>query len=457
MGNVGLNFGSATSGAGFDVTATVNQIVTNLQAVEMPWKTQLTNLANQDAQLSSLGTQLSTLTTDLHNLTDFSGIFAAKQGSSSNTNVLSLTSASTSAVAGTHTVTVQSLAQTSTAASGVVAASDVLAGSVSIQVGSGAVQTVNVNASNPTLAGLAAAINAASIGVTATVLTDTNGARLSVVSSTPGAAGTLTVSSGLTDTTTASSAVSFSQIQTGLDASMLVDGVQLTSASNTVTNAIPGVTFQLLSAPSPASSIQVVITNDTTSVASAIQTFVTDYNKVMKAINTQEGKDSSGNPEPLFGSTVLAQLQQSLQGALNATFGSGAVSSAYSLGITANQDGTISLNTDTLTSMLNTNYSDVSAFFQNAGSFGASFANTLNNLGSSYSTGAITLALNENKSQEANLNDDIARQEALIATQKTNLTAELNAANQILQSIPAQINQINEMYSAITGYSKTQG
>ena len=47
MGAVGLNFGSATSGQGFDVTSTVNQIVTNLQIVETPWKTQLTALTEQ--------------------------------------------------------------------------------------------------------------------------------------------------------------------------------------------------------------------------------------------------------------------------------------------------------------------------------------------------------------------------------------------------------------------------
>ena len=58
MGAVGLNFGSATSGQGFDVTSTVNQIVTNLQAVETPWKTQLTALASKDTALSSLGTQI---------------------------------------------------------------------------------------------------------------------------------------------------------------------------------------------------------------------------------------------------------------------------------------------------------------------------------------------------------------------------------------------------------------
>ncbi len=456
MGAVGLNFGSATSGAGFDVTSTVNQIVTNLQTVEGPWKAQITKLTSQDTQLTGLGTQLSTLTTDLRNLTDFTGVLAAKQGSSSDIGVLTLTSAATSANAGTHTITVQNLAQTSTAASGVVAATDVLSGSVSIQVGSGTTYTVNIDSASPTLAGLAAAINAASIGVRATVLTDTKGARLSIVSSTNGASGALTVSSALTNIST-TSAVFLTQIQAGKDANMLVDGVQLTSASNTVTNAIPGVTFQLLSVPATTESVQVVIANDTASVALAVNTFVTDYNRVMKAINAQEGKDSSGNAEPLFGTSVLARLQESLQSSLSAAFGSGVVNSTYSLGITSNRDGTISLNTDTLTSILNTNYSEVSGFFQNAGGFGAIFASTLDDLGGSNSGGAITLALSENKSQEKTLTDDVANQEALIATRKTHLTAELNAANQILQSIPSLINQVNEMYSAVTGYNSKNG
>ena len=453
MGSVGLNFGSATSGDGFDVAATVSQIVANLQAVETPWKSQLTKLTSQDTELTSLGTQLSALSIDLQNLTDYTGVLAAKKGSSSDPSVLALTSAGTNTTAGTHSISVLGLAQTSSAASSVLAATDVISGSVDIQVGTVIAQTVHVDDANPTLAGLALAINAAGIGVRATVLTDTLGARLSLVSSTDGAAGTLTVSSQLSNTTSGQ-AVTLSTIQTGKDATLLVDGVQLTSASNSVSNALPGVTFQLLSVPASGSSVQVVIANDTTSVASAVSTLVADYNKVIQAINTQEGKDSSGNAEPLYGSTILARLQQSLQSALGGSFGSGAVRSAYSLGITTNTDGTISLNSDTLMSMLNSHFSDVTSFFQDAGGFGSTFSNALNNMGTGYSTGMISLALKENKNQEKTLNDDIDAQESLIATQKARLTAELNTANQILQAIPSQINQINEMYSAVTGYNK---
>jgi len=59
MGTVGLSFGSPTSGAGFDVSSTVASIVSNLQNVETPWKSELTSLQAQDTAISSLGSLLS--------------------------------------------------------------------------------------------------------------------------------------------------------------------------------------------------------------------------------------------------------------------------------------------------------------------------------------------------------------------------------------------------------------
>src|SRR3569833_1742948 len=110
MGAVGLNFGSPTSGQGFDVASTVNQIVTNLQSVEKPWKDQLAALQSKDSALSSLGTQLSTLTSDLQALTDFIGTLAYKTGTKTKTDEQQQTTASARAVAGTHTVFVENLA-----------------------------------------------------------------------------------------------------------------------------------------------------------------------------------------------------------------------------------------------------------------------------------------------------------------------------------------------------------
>jgi flagellar hook-associated protein 2 len=339
MGTVGLSFGSPTSGAGFNVSATVAEIVGNLQNVETPWKTQLTSLESQDTTISNLGTLFSNLSNDMSSLTDLQGILAQKEGSSSDTSVLELTAASSSATAGTHTVVVNNLAQTSSGyLDSITNASDALSGSMTVQLGNGTTENVVIGAGSAantiytgsgknTLADIASAINSANLGLTANVLADSSGSRLSLVSGTSGAAGKLTVVSSLTDpnnvtTPDPTGTLNYNLGVDGKDASLVIDGVPLTSASNTVSNLIPGVTFQLL-APSPEESgntlqpVQVVIANDNSGVESTVNQFVTDYNSLISAINTQEGNTSSGTPEPLFGSPTLSLLQQQLLSSLN--------------------------------------------------------------------------------------------------------------------------------------------
>jgi flagellar hook-associated protein 2 len=448
MGTVGLSFGSATSGQGFDVATTVTQIQASEQAIETPWQTQLATLQAQDTVFSSLGTDLSTLTTSLQALTDFDGVFSEKEGASSNTDVLSLSSASATAVAGSHTIVVGNLAQTSSDASTAISnPTDTLSGSVTIQ---GTTFNVDSADNDTTLASLSAAINAAGIGVSASVITDTSGSRLSIVSGTSGAAGQLAISSSLSGASSGS--ITFQTGQPGLDAKLTVDGVSITSSSNTVTNAIPGVTFQLLAAST--APVQVQITNDTADIGTAMNSFVSAYNAVVKDINTQEGNDSSGNPEPLFGNPTMSMLQSGLSGALFGTSASGAIKDITQLGLSVNNDGTLTLDADTLNSALNSNFADVTGFLQNTGSFGQTMATTLNNLGAQAPDGAIFLAQQQNSTQEAALNLNITNENSVLAAQKTTLTNELNTANQILQSIPSQLNQVNELYSAITGFNE---
>ncbi|HVZ83361.1 MAG TPA: flagellar filament capping protein FliD [Terracidiphilus sp.] len=568
MGTVGISFGSPTSGTGFDVSATVASIVSNLQSVETPWKNQLTSLQSQDAVLSNLGTLFSNLSNDISQLTDFQGVLAQKTGSSSNNDVLELTSASSAAIAGTHTVVVNNLAQTSSGyLDPVTNASDTLTGALTISVGSGTSHEFDLSSlasGSQNLAGLAAAINSAGIGVTASVLTDSNGSRLSIVSGTSGAAGQLNITSTVADASQTSGsnptgALNYNDAVDGKDASLTIDGVALTSSSNTVSNLIPGVTFQLLAA-SPisgetATPVQVVIGNYNTGVESTVAALVSDYNAVISAINAQEGNTSSGTPEPLFGSPTLSLLQQGLLGSvstqnpngyldpvtntsdtlsgsitiqqssgtpqtitldssdntlsglasainsagigvtanlvssstgtrlvlvsstagsagaltvtssltdattgtsLNYNANSSDISSLTQLGISVNNDGTLSLDASSLDSLLNTDFSGVVGFFQDANSWGNNFETVLSNAGNSSPTGILKLAQNANNTVESNLNTNISREESLISVQKISLTDELNSANEILQALPAQLNNVDEIYSAITGYNQTK-
>jgi len=550
MGTVGLSFGSPTSGAGFDVSSTVSSIVANLQNVETPWKNQLSSLESQDTVLSNLGTLFSNLSNDMTSLTDFQGVLALKEGSSSNPDVVDITSASSSAVAGSYTMTVTSLATT---ANGYLApitnGSDALTGSLAITTASGTT-TIDVPATgsgNDNLQGLANAITSAGIGVNATVLTDANGSRLVLTSTTSGSGGSLSVSSSVMDGSTTLGYTS--QLATGANASLTVNGVTLSSASNTVTNLIPGVTLQLLGTSS--SDVQVTIANDNSAVESTVNQFVADYNSLISAINAQEGNDASGNPEPLFGSPTLSSLQQELLTSINyqnpggylsavanasdtltgsvtingtqvnvpaagsgndnitglaaainsanvgviasvvnngsgpqlvlAPTTSGAsitassnitdstsgtsltytsngagVSGLTSLGISMGNDGTISLDETSLDSVLNSDFSGVQAFFQNANSWGMTFNTMLSNAGTSNPVGVLKLAQNSNSSIESSLNSQISRENLLISSQQASLTNELNSANEILQELPTQLQGVDEMYSAISGYNENK-
>jgi flagellar capping protein FliD len=447
MGTVGLSFGSPTSGAGFDVSSTVASIVGNLKNVETPWNTQLTALEGQDTVISSLGTLFSSLTNDMSSLTDAEGILSQKEGSSSDENVLTLTAANSTAVAGTHTVTVNSLAATSSGyLAEVTSSSAALSGRFTLQVGNGTAQTFVIGAGSSssgttytgsgadTLSDLASAINSSGVGVTANVESDSSGTWLSLTSGTSGGAGNITVSnnqiastgqilgysgtagadsSGSSNATTStgtlagvasaddlsgtlsiqvgsgtpisfttgqvaaltggetigdiasylqtnysasvdattvtnsdgtvglsltsltagsagtlavnsnliytgSSTLGYTSAVTGVDANLTIDGKSnIHSASNTVANLIPGVTFELLAPSASGAQVQVVIGNDNTDVESTVNQFVTDYNSLISAMNTQDGNDSSGVPEPLFGSPTLTLLQQQLMNGVN--------------------------------------------------------------------------------------------------------------------------------------------
>jgi flagellar hook-associated protein 2 len=157
--------------------------------------------------------------------------------------------------------------------------------------------------------------------------------------------------------------------------------------------------------------------------------------------------DSSGLTDTTGGSAVTFGTSQS-----------NAVTSLTQLGVSVNDDGTLSLDNDTLDSLLDSNYQDVVNFLEPSASytsFGGNFTTVLNTLGSSSSSdGVVYLALQSDSSSESQLNTNLSNENAYISSQQSLLTTELNNANYTLQQIPSQINEVNELYSAITGYNE---
>src|SRR5258708_10428487 len=237
-----LSIGSTGGlGAGIDVQQFVTLALAGDQA-------HITQLQQQQSTLNSQTTALSQITTDFNNLQsaafalrDPLGALNALTTTSSNSGVVSATAAS-SALAGTHSVTVSALATTSSYYTDSLAATTALApGSFSVQVGAGATATITIDSTNNTLASLAESINTKSIGVQASVISDANGSRLALVSSTTGLPGDLTVSGNTTG-------LAFTKAGTGSNASLVVDGVAISSTSHTVSGAINGVTAEFASA-----------------------------------------------------------------------------------------------------------------------------------------------------------------------------------------------------------------
>jgi len=130
------------------------------------------------------------------------------------------------------------------------------------------------------------------------------------------------------------------------------------------------------------------------------------------------------------------------------------INNLSTLGLSVNNDGSLGFSAAALDSMLNSDYSGVLGFFQNANSWGQSFNTMLTNAGTSSSKGILSLASRSNSNIESTLNANISRQESLISAQEISLKAELNLANQIMQRLPTQLQGISQLYSAITGYNQ---
>ena len=81
-------------------------------------------------------------------------------------------------------------------------------------------------------------------------------------------------------------------------------------------------------------------------------------------------------------------------------------------------------------------------------------ARTLEGAGNTAKSGLLSLQHTSNSTIESMLNANISREESLISAQQNSLTAVLNTANQMMQAIPMQLNEINMLYSAITGYKQ---
>jgi flagellar hook-associated protein 2 len=449
----------AAGGSVIDVSSLVSQLVAATQAPQQAVITAQTQAVT--TQISALGTLQSALSTFQSSLgaLDTPSAFQVQSATSSDLTAFTA-SAGSGAVTGTYNVTVSALAQAQQLLSGAFAggaASNVGTGTLALSLG-GTSFDVSVNASDDSLADIAAAINSASgnPGISATVLQGADGAHLVLSSSLTGAANTIQVTE--TDGGNGLAALTYGTGNTGhytqqaaaQDAAFSIAGVAYTSASNTVTNALGGVTLNLLATTSAGSNATLSIANDTATIESNISSFVSAYNTLVNAIAPLDSYDASTNTAgPLLGNALMSgtvnQIQQALYSVVNT--GSSTYDTLASIGITTNADGTLSLNNATLSNALSTNFSAVSELFSGSAGVAATLNTELTGdlgAGGDFAAAGKTLTQQENAlSTQTNQLDQ--QMSALSAS----LTQQYSALNVLLSSLQTTSAYLSQQFATL--------
>lgn len=475
----------AITSLGIGSGADINSIVTQLVALESRPLVQMRNAANAlQTQVSSYG-QLSSLfgalQTAASNLTG-SSLWSKSTATSSNDTAVAVVGGSTAA-AGSYSVSVQKLAanQTVVSTTGYTDASTpVGSGTLTLDIGKWdlppmnflpqvgrAPVTVSITATD-TLQTLRDKINALGAGVNASIVTDSNGARLSLRSSSSGADNgfRLSVADGDGNNSDASGLSRFAfnpgggstqmeQKQAASNAEATVNGITVVSASNELSGVVDGMTLRLRK--ENFGSADVAVTSDRDAVKTAIQGFADAYNTLAKAIAEQTKYDPGTKVGgPLQGDSAATGLQRQLRTLLNVASGASTTFSRLSdVGLQVQRDGSLKVDSGKLDSAT-ANLTELKKAFSNTDAI-----NSANNgfarryallatqvLGSDGSLTTRTEGLRDritkNGEDQATLSERVERFRARLVAQYTVLDGNLSKLNALSSYVTQQMNMLNK-------------
>ena len=202
----------------------------------------------------------------------------------------------------------------------------------------------------------------------------------------------------------------------------------------------------------PGGQITVTVAPDTTSISQAIASFVGAYNTAIGDVNAQYTVGATNQEGDLAGDPAVRMLQDALLSAGGYSGGGNGVSTLADLGITMNKDGSLTLDSSTLTNAVQNNFAAVQNFMQGTSSNGfvANLTNQLSTL-TDPGNGAFTVDLQSISTENTDLQQQINDFQTYLNTEKTLLTTEYSNADIALQELPQQMAQIN----AELGYPPT--
>lgn len=240
-------------------------------------------------------------------------------------------------------------------------------------------QTVTIAAGSSSLSGIRDAINAASIGVTATIVNDGGASpyRLVLNTAATGAKNSLKIS--VSGDAALSNLIAYNpaddsgqklqQTAAAQDSKVKIDNVLVTQSSNTVADAIPGLTLSLLKTNS-GSATKVTVQKNSAGIKSSVEAFVKAYNDVMKTLSDASKYDSkTKQAATLQGDTTLRSIQNSIRTALNGTLSSagGGLTALSDIGVTFQKDSTLAVSSSKLQTAIDDSTKDISTLFAAVG------------------------------------------------------------------------------------------
>lgn len=237
------------------------------------------------------------------------------------------------------------------------------------------VKTVTIDSTNNSLAGIRDAINKAAVGVTATIINDGSGTpyRLSLSNATTGSANSLKLSVDAAGdpalktllANDPAGAQALHQTSAAQNAEFTLDGIAVSKSSNTVADAIPGVTLTLAKT-NVGSPTRVSVARDTGGAAASVASFVKSFNDINQALREASAFDpTTKTGSVLNGESSVRTITTQIRGVLTAPVAGGA--SAFSLlsqvGVSVQKDGSLALDNAKLQAATASNFNDFAALF----------------------------------------------------------------------------------------------
>jgi flagellar hook-associated protein 2 len=431
---------------GFDFGSIIDAIVQYESQPLIALQAQQQGVKDKDAALVQLNSFITKLQTQANALGTGSA-FANTTAQSSNTAVITTTPGS-GALSGRYDVTVSALARSQVTAStnGYSDTSSIAAdsGSISFTIDGSTTEAINITQAT-TLAGLRDAINNQDSGVVASIVNTGSSYKLVLSSEESGAANAFTINNNLTNGAGAAPAFA-GNTQTAADASLTINGIAVTSSSNDIADAIPGISLKLLSTGSSV----IDVAADFSAIKESLKAIVSEYNKLREFSKTQNTYNvESGRRPPLAGDSILRQALGDVRSTvIGINNNSGQYQYLSEIGLEFTSTGELKLDEAKFNDAVNEHPSDVQALFQGTGGGDGVFDLFKARMdGLDGNAGLIKSSRTSIETTLSTYRDRIEAQELRLAVRRKELEKTYLAADQAISRLNAMTNQLAQIGS----------